>query len=529
MEQICFLLGSNDVKPFFYTPLVLDRQRHIYAVSTKIKQKTKKYKKTRTKKLRAYIPKSKPQLSPEDLLKCNEQHILLVGKPGIGKTTVALEMLNLWANKETQKLSYLFYFNETTLSGMPRPMDLESLLFDAYVKPAVNRAEVYQDIKANSECVIVIVDGIKDELMNSFLKLIYRELSEAKVIVTCRLDCDLLSIQKSYRVCVEGFNEDSIKTYLSYMLKDKPDALSFILENPELHSLCHVPVHALMVAACMLFPRAITPKLCTATEIYLNIFRHLMNKCDQNIPLRKLNTFIQDNKRNILYLCEGAVNAIRKRSVLLQDCEDIHNDYSFLNQIILRDGPTSVKTYGTFLHNTMLEFFAALWLLANPGDIDGFLCECKTDEGKHMRHVIPFLSGLLSEKNLSLVSCLCAEDYIRVTSTRFFEQVLNTFIHTQADCLEVEDTIDNTEELLFLCQCLFEFQSPQGCSDFLSRVNHHLDLADGCLDPHQYCTLSYIIKQASTVVVLDLENCQISIQGLKIILDCCEHVRYNFR
>ncbi|XP_076144698.1 uncharacterized protein LOC143127237 [Alosa pseudoharengus] len=530
MEQINFVLGSNDVKTFFYTPLVLDRQGQSYAVSTKIKQKTKKYKKSRTKKLSAYIPKSRPQLFPNDLLKSNEQNILLVGKPGIGKTTVALEMINLWVNKENQKLNYLFFFGETTLSGMSRSMDLDSLLFDAYVKPSLNREEVLEDIKENSERIIIIVDGIKGVLMNSVLRMIYRELPEAKVVVTCRLDCeDVLSIKKSCRVCVEGFNEESIQTYLSEMLRDKPEAASFIMGNSELHSLCHVPVHALLVAACMLFPRAVTSNPCTATEIYLNIFRHLMSKCEEGPTLRQLNKFIQDNKKKVLDLSEDAFNAIKQRSILLEDCEDISHEYNFLNQLVLRDGPTSVKTYGTFLHNTMQEFFAAMWLLANPGDIDVFLRQCKT-EGKHMRHVIPFLSGLLSEKKLSLVSCLCSKDHIKETSTRFTEQVLNTFIHPEADqCLEDEDAIeDHTEELLFLCQCLFELQSSEACSLFLSRVNHYLDLANGCLNPHQYCTLSYIIKEAThKKVVLNLENCIESKQGLKLILDCCEHVRMD--
>lgn len=471
------------------------------------------------------------QLSPDDLLKCNEQNILLVGKPGIGKTTVVLEMINLWSNMENRRLNYLFYFDEITLSGRLKPMSLKSLLFNAYVEPRLNSKEVLEDIKENSEHVIIIVDGIKSVQRISVLRKIIEKdlLPEAKVVVTCRLDCEeLLYIQTSCRVCVEGFNEKSIQSYLSQML-EKPDAVNSVMDNPELRSLCHVPVHALMVAASMVFPRAVIPNPCTVTEIYANIFRHLMKKCKQALTLRNLDMFIKDNKKKVLDLSECAFCAVKQRSIILQGFEHSSIVHNFLNQLIRQDGPTCVQTYGAFLHNTMQEFFAALWLLANPGDIDGFLSQCKTDEGKHTRHVIPFLSGLLSERNLSLVSCLFPAEHIKMVSTRFIEQLLNTFISTQAEQSISEDTTEEcTEELLFLSQCLFELQSPHACSVFLSRMTHHLDLVDGCLDPYQCCTLSYVIKQAGNMkVVLDLEDWKISKQDLKLILDCWEHLRYN--
>lgn len=524
-EQINFVFGRNIVKTFSYTPVVLGTQGQRYAEPEKIKQKRKKYKKSRPKKLCAYIPKSKPQLSPDDLLKCNEQMILLVGKPGIGKTTVTLEMINLWTKMENFKPNYLFYFDETTLSGMSSPVDLESLLFGAYVEPYLNREEVLEDIKENSECVMIIVDDIKNVLRNSVLRRIIDKdlLPEAKVVVTCRLECEeLLPIRTPYRVCVEGFTEESIEIYLSDMLKDKHDAVKFVMENPELCSLCHVPVYALMVTACMLFPRTVTPNFCTVSEVYLNIFRHLLKKCDNGLTLRQLDKFIQSNTEKILDLSKDAFFAISQRSIVLQGCEDTNIEHNFLNLLTIRDGPTSVTTYCTFLHNTMQEFFAALWLFANPGEMDGFINQCITDEGRHMKHVIPFLCGLLSERNHSLVSCLFPEECITVVSTRLIEKVLS--LHVQTD----QDSVDSTEDLLFCCQCLFELQSPEACSDFLNRLQYNLDLTDSHLHPHQCCTLSYIIKQATNMqVVLNLENCKVSKQGLKTILDCFEHVRYS--
>lgn len=156
---------------------------------------------------------------------------------------------------ENRRLNYLFYFDAASLPDMSRPISLESLLFDAYVEPAgLNKEEaleVLQDIKDNSEHVIVKLDGIRDVPLNSVLQKILNKnlLPNAKVVLSCRPDReDILSEWDACRVYVLGFSEESIHTYLSHMLKSKPDAVSFIMGNQELRSLCHVPVHALLIA-----------------------------------------------------------------------------------------------------------------------------------------------------------------------------------------------------------------------------------------------------------------------------------------
>ena len=145
-----------------------------------------------------------------------------------------------------------------------------------------------------------------------------------------------------------------------------------------------------------------------------------------------------------------------------------------------------------------------------------------------MRPVIPFLSGLLSEKNVSLVKCLFPEEDIKLMSTEFHEKLFSAFLHTEADH-QLEDGVipeDDDEDFLFLCQCLFELQSPQACSVFLMRMNYHCELMDGSLDPHQCCAVSYVVRQSKQKeIVLDLKNCDVSEQVLKLILDCSQHFR----
>ncbi|XP_043101358.1 uncharacterized protein LOC122349396 isoform X2 [Puntigrus tetrazona] len=95
-QSMNFLKNEQKRKPFMYVPLVMDTDSSTVAKLKKIKG----CKKSRSKKLKTYIPTAKKMLSPKDLLTNDEKSILLVGKPGVGKTTVALEILRLWTEEK---------------------------------------------------------------------------------------------------------------------------------------------------------------------------------------------------------------------------------------------------------------------------------------------------------------------------------------------------------------------------------------------------------------------------------------------
>ncbi|XP_045074613.1 uncharacterized protein LOC123487481 [Coregonus clupeaformis] len=250
-KQSCSLLPETcrNEWTLSYTPLVLDTDVH--SSLSKIKVKSKRCKKAHPKKLKSFIPMAKQETSPADLLRTHEKKILLFGKPGIGKTTVAHQMLNLWAEKDHRELDYMFYFDVRDISHR-KPMSLEDLLFNMYSEPKKSKEEVLQDIKENSENVVIIFDGITDLSSLSVVKeLMENLLPDAKIVTTCRPDQseDFLTDWPAdwFRVEVKGFSDESIRAYLTEMLSADPDSLSSVLNNLELFSLCHVPMYALMV------------------------------------------------------------------------------------------------------------------------------------------------------------------------------------------------------------------------------------------------------------------------------------------
>ncbi|XP_046899574.1 uncharacterized protein LOC124483266 isoform X2 [Hypomesus transpacificus] len=180
----------------------------------------------------------------------------------------------------------------------------------------------------------------------------------------------------------------------------------------------------------------------------------------------------------------------------------------------------------TFLHYTVQEFFAALWLLQNPDNITVVLQECLTEERKHMKHIVPFLCGLLNANHTKMVKCLVPAEKIMTTADWVIKKLVDTFV-----TLQTNQDNENLEEswpewdLQFICQCLYESQSTEACLLLLDKLDYQLDLSGEHLDPHYCCTVAYVINQCKERKVrLDLEECTVSDQGHMLLLGCLQNV-----
>ncbi|XP_032364647.1 uncharacterized protein LOC116679009, partial [Etheostoma spectabile] len=506
---------GNNKSDLSYMSLVLETQGNIYPSKIK-KSKNKKMKMSRKKKLRTYIPEVKADISPGELLKTRKhQNILLVGKPGIGKTALAHEMLKLWAQRDNEVLDYMFYFDMRETSHIRTDTSLEDLLFSVFSEPDEGKEEVLQDIKLNSDNVTLIFDGVTD-LSSSVLKRLVEKdlLPDAKVIVTCRQDDEEeFASEDVFRVEVKGFSEQTIKTYLSAMLGKEQK----VVTNVELLTLCHVPMYALMVAVCFSFETPEdSPQPCTITEIYINIVRFCLQMNNHNIKKRNLNPFINNKSKEILSLAEAAFHATEGKTVNLTErpCEDscVH---CFLKALFIDVGHTETKATYAFLHYTMQEFFAALWLLKNPEKIKDVFQQCLTEEKKHMKHLIPFMCGLLNEKSPSLMNCLIPAQELKNTSNWFFKEMMTAFFNSELE-----------EDILFFCQCLYESQCPEACVHLLDKLGCHLDLSGETLDPYPCCAVAYVVTQSKRKISLDLEDVTVSEQGMTRLFGCLENVQW---
>ncbi|XP_077084290.1 uncharacterized protein LOC143737167 [Siphateles boraxobius] len=531
-QSMIFFKNEHESKPFTYIPLVMDTDS---STVSKIK-KIKEYKKSRSKKLKTYIPTNKKMLSPKDLLMNEEKSVLLVGKPGVGKTTVALEILRLWNEEKSIPVSYMFYFDEPQMrvfSQSPFPHMLKDLIFHHYICPEKASDQVLENIERNSENVVLIFDGIMDVTGNNVIKQLMEKsfLKDAKVLTTCRPEAEdtgYLSDWPSYRVEVQGFNHESICEYFQWMLGTTDDIDA--LKNPELFSLCSVPLYAFIVTTCIsVIPHEARNKPFTVTEMYVQIFRFCM-KQHGNQNVEHLDKYITDSKRDIMKLALASYQAMLARTVNLTDLdhEDKPVQNAFLTKQFWNPSTTSCKVY-TFLHNTMQEFWAALFLILNPDNISNVLDRCHSEEdGKYLKYIMPFLSGLLSDNLIGLIKCLVPVEQIQATRAKYFQQIIDTFVYTKGQNQEGDcEQFVEADNILFVCRCLYEYQSPEACRLFLAKVQHELNLEDQTLDPHQCCVLSYVVSQATHQNIdLDLTDCHISDPGVKLLLGSLKNLKF---
>ncbi|XP_038569959.1 protein NLRC5-like [Micropterus salmoides] len=520
------LLEGNNKPDLSYTALVLDTQGSVSP--SKIKTlKSKKSKMSRPKKLRTYIPEDRPDISPSELLK-TDKNILLVGKPGIGKTALTHEMLKLWAERDNKELDYMFYFDMRETSHIMMAKSLKDLLFSVISEPDEGKEEVLQDIKKNSDNVTLIFDGITDLSSSVVKRLVEKDLlPDAKIIITCRPDDEEDFLSGDFlRVEVKGFSEQTIKTYLSATLGEEQEK---VLSNLELLTLCHVPMYALMVAVCFSSETPEdSPQSCTVTEIYINIVRHCLQTINKT-KTKDLNSFINNRSEEILSLAEFAFKATVEKTVNLTElpCED-SCVLSFMKPLVIKVAPTETITTHAFLHYTMQEFFAALWLLKYPDKIRDVFQQCLTEEKKHMKHLIPFMCRLLTDKRPSLMKHLIPAQELKNTSDWFFEELITTFLPRLCEKDEA-DTEDSGlyVDILFLCQCFYESQCPEACIIFLEKLDYHLDLSGESLEPYLCSAVAYVVTQSKERKIwLNLEDVMVSEQGMRRLLGCLQNVQW---
>uniref|UniRef100_A0A8C4T349 Nucleotide-binding oligomerization domain-containing protein 2-like n=1 Tax=Erpetoichthys calabaricus TaxID=27687 RepID=A0A8C4T349_ERPCA len=537
-------LLANYVKElqFKYTPLILVSDvSDVYPES--------KYQKSRKKKCKRYIPKEEKPINVMDLLTMKEKKILLVGKPGIGKTFCVLQLLNLWAESDEDTL-YVFYFDAKKVRQVGDSADMRSLLF-SYCKPdTMIENDILSDIENGKANVLIIFDSF-DEIFQTFHdqkieQIIDRildksYLKEAKVILTCRSSADEceLSDWADCTLKVRGFGEKSISEYFKTTLEGQSvleEIMEIYKKNINVFSLCHVPQYAFVVVCCMFnkdcigLQQKISSMMppSTVTNLYVHIFRYCVGQHMLKMACSKkgkVDNYITQNKSDIMILARKAFDGIISKSVNLIDCqlEEMHCEsikQCFLVSTSVDDTLTSKETCFAFLHNTMQEFFAALWILENKNNIrDTFQRYFNAGEN-HLKYVIFFLCGFLDRKNFKLMTSLFQEDLPKVISEPLFHNITEFIQSAEVD-------IGEEEIILFACQCLYEAQSTKECVQVLEAIDFEFCLEDEDIDPYQSHAVIYVVNEAikEKYSYLEITDFGLLNLGYKLLFECTESSR----
>jgi hypothetical protein len=361
--------------------------------------------------------------------------ILVVGRPGIGKTLLTKKLFYEWKQQAFKswhdKIVILIRFRnfnkgKTSFREMLRHCDgLNMSLADFN--------GIYEYICLMPSNVILIFDGL-DELkvddessheantINSQLNdrahilLIFKQLVKGEllpgvtVLTTSRPTGEHIyqHLQFDREIEILGFHEDQIKDYVEKFCRHDTQKSSeiwnLIKESPELLSLCYIPVNSYIV--CLTLKESIevegqsnVPR--TITELYkramkILLFRHHIGYKDKPIP----NNYIIGKLPDLLQNDLNALKAIARNGMIDEQLIfEFENDASasklsdcgLFNK--LEDKRQNIFC---FLHLTIQEFLAALHVVDDMENVESFLSEHIKNPKWHL--VIQFVAGLIGDK-----------------------------------------------------------------------------------------------------------------------------------
>ncbi len=370
--------------------------------------------------------------------------ILVVGRPGIGKTLLTQKIFNEWQEQASEfwhgKIVILLQFRDfqhgkTSLREMlkhTRGLNMSSADLNG----------IYEYICLMPSNVVLIFDGL-DELrydetssaeetaVNNPNKVadvfqIFKQLVEGKllpgatVLTTSRPTAGHIYKKLSFDRQVEilGFKKEQIKSYVEKFCRNDNDKSTklwkYIEESPELLSLSYIPVNCYII--CLTLNESIdldepeevgrdsiesnVPR--TITELYKRaikvlLFRHHTEYKSKEVPDDYFIADLPEHFQNDLDELKKIAWEGMRDDELIFEFPSHHKLMAKLSDCgIFNKLEDKRRNWFCFLHLTIQEFLAAQHVVDDMGNVESFLIEHIDEPRWHL--VIQFVAGLIGDK-----------------------------------------------------------------------------------------------------------------------------------
>ena len=202
--------------------------------------------------------------------RCAPRSVLILGRPGVGKSTLMKQLARLWAKEELWKdaVEYLFLITLRHLE-QDKKWTLEELLLDGLPLTNAERTIALEIFKNHSLKLLVVLEGL-DEIMFQDRGVLQRDgikktdlctmlssivhdalLTGAKVIVTSRPNDNVPICDR--KIEMYGFPQESIQKYIHKFSRGDFELETFIKgylqTNMNIATICYLPVQCNFVCA----------------------------------------------------------------------------------------------------------------------------------------------------------------------------------------------------------------------------------------------------------------------------------------
>ena len=353
--------------------------------------------------------------------------ILIKGDPGMGKSTLAINICKCWAEGsllQTYKVVILLTLRDPEIQAAKTISDL-LLTVDEELKE-----KVLKDIMNYfGEKVCFILEGY-DELPQqlckySVLTKLRVQLPNCTIVYTSRPEaCDKLESVASRIIKIEGFEEESVDEYISSTFNsvDNGDELALELksqlhQNWTVRGILHIPINVAIV--CVIFfhfsklPETLTELytlLCLRLILrYITVRTSNVNKVEK---LRSLDHLPDGISEQFSQLCFIACKVIENRNIIFtsQDLLDIGIVENKISDLGLLVTAPSTSVYGreksyNFLHKILQEFCTAQYISKSSLQ-DQLKCINTYWNDDNYIMVWRFYSGITGLNNKEVLDCI---------------------------------------------------------------------------------------------------------------------------
>ena len=455
-------------------------------------------------------------LTLADVLDVNEEEnkiILIEGGPGMGKSTLAIEICKCWADGDL-----LEEYDAVILLPLRDPeIQAANNIGDLLLVENKNEREALYDkiTVSQGDKICFIFEGY-DELPEQLRKVpvfakIKEKLPKCTLIYTSRPEaCSQLRRVASQKIEIRGFKEEQVDEYINNSFENGEDGkekalklTSHVKSNPSIRSILNVPINVAII--CHLFLLTLSlPN--TLTELYnllcLNlILRHINKHSSGEVDyLRSLHSLPAQISEQFDKLCYVAYRGREENKIIFSslELENYGIDPSKLRGLDLLLIAPSTSVYGreksyNFLHLTVQEYCSAFYL-SKLKDKEQFDCFKKYQFYESFQMIWRFYSGITRLRNKDTLHCMLPSKWVKSHyRKRRIRELLN---------------------------CVYEGHNDEVCHVVGNHLDGNIDVSYCKLDQISCSALGYLLERCQvSLKLVRLAGCDIGDEGYRILLN----------